>query len=197
MFRRPLIHVSCSDSFWANFYVAKLRSQYKIGFTLQPGEGGVWSLTKDNDRSNVPAKGAEEVRKFETEGEIDDHSPKWNPDPNEYTQMTLGSDKYGTMLITGPVDAHSAMERYKSKHDNEIPFLDGTPMDSMVNSVDASREVHLGDIENGMKGIFDSLKTTVILPAGNVFTFKTTDTDGAGHLYTGLTYRPPTELKKV
>lgn len=51
-------------------------------------------------------------------------------------------------------------------------------------------------IEANMAKLADSLMTKLILPAGNVFEFKTLNADDHGHVYSLINYKTPTELSQ-
>ncbi|KAF2133763.1 hypothetical protein P153DRAFT_380945 [Dothidotthia symphoricarpi CBS 119687] len=56
---RNLIGVGDSDNKeYTTMIKAFYRSNFKIGYTLSPGQGGIWSMSKDNDRTTFPGKTA-------------------------------------------------------------------------------------------------------------------------------------------
>ncbi|KAF8244094.1 hypothetical protein K440DRAFT_489096, partial [Wilcoxina mikolae CBS 423.85] len=44
-------------------------------------------------------------------------------------------------------------------------------------------------LNKSLNKIMDDLKTTIIMPAGNVFEFSGIDVDEAGHVYTRINYK--------
>lgn len=48
-----------------------------------------------------------------------------------------------------------------------------------------------GKLKKAVTGLADSLSTTVIMPAGDVFMFKGLNTDAQGNVYSGITYSTP------
>ena len=47
------------------------------------------------------------------------------------------------------------------------------------------------DLKNAVTGLANSLSTTVIMPAGDIFMFKGLNTDPQGNVYSGITYSTP------
>jgi hypothetical protein len=50
-------------------------------------------------------------------------------------------------------------------------------------------------IEANIAALAGSLQTKLILPAGNVFEFKSLNVDDKGHVYSLITYKTPTETE--
>lgn len=201
----PILIEIVAPDLWANIAVGKVRSHYWVEYILQPGEGGVWSLTKNDSRSNLPAKGQEVVTYKPPLEEITSSEVAFirqftapELEPTEYTELTLGSSKSGMVVVRAPFVVAEATAKFKQKHaNNEVPVFHAEYFYKEVADLAKATEMFLGDTRTTLGTIFDSLRTTVILPAGNIFTFSQTDTDSAGHVYIGLFYRAPTSLQKT
>lgn len=70
-------------------------------------------------------------------------------------------------------------------------------MDKFKNAAFAANGRDFDRIDDKLQNIFSGLKTTVILPAGNVFTFKGINTDNDGNLHTSINYRTVSKAEVV
>lgn len=52
-------------------------------------------------------------------------------------------------------------------------------------------------LESNMAALASSLMTKLILPAGNVFEFKSLNTDDEGHVYSLISYKTPTDVSRL
>ena len=78
---------------------------------------------------------------------------------------------------------------------------DNKALDSFLEELDMVKELKaMGrgfavgaseDLKGTVTGLADSLSTTVMMPAGDVFLFKGLNTDPQGNVYSGITYSTP------
>lgn len=70
-------------------------------------------------------------------------------------------------------------------------------MDKFKNAAFAANGKDFRTVDDKLQNIFNGLKTTVILPAGNVFAFKGINTDRDGNLCTSVNYRTVSNARRI
>ena len=78
---------------------------------------------------------------------------------------------------------------------------DNKALDSFLEQLDMVKELKAvrrrfavgasEDLKKAVTGLADSLSTTVVMPAGDIFMFKGLNTDPQGNVYSGITYSTP------
>lgn len=116
----------------------------------------------------------------------------------ELPRQKIGPETYGTFEnIVGHEKMTSLSNRRKedgvivelSNHEMFKEF--GTPkgMDGFAKPAHQWASAFERSIEANMAALASSLQTKLILPAGNVFEFKSLNTDSDGHVYSLITYK--------
>ena len=163
-----------------NLYYAKLASKYKVGYSLLPGEGGVLVLSLEPSRTTLPASADKlNVQQFKADGT--------DQVGYEYNSIVMDPNKSGTVILYGSKDLTS---------DVDIVRMWAEETDLLARTVQTNI-AEFSEVRSHIAGVFDSMKSMVILPAGNLFTFKNVEPDAASHVYTGVTYRSTATLERT
>ncbi|KAF4339115.1 hypothetical protein FBEOM_6933 [Fusarium beomiforme] len=121
-------------------------------------------------------------------------------DSEELPRQVIGPDTYSTLENTGLVEKQSNLSQRMSG-DGVIMELTnhGTSKGMELFAKPAQQWVSVleTNLKDNMAALASSLSTKLILPAGNVFEFKSLNTDWDGHVYSLITYKTPTSLSHI
>ncbi|EGO53343.1 hypothetical protein NEUTE1DRAFT_126670 [Neurospora tetrasperma FGSC 2508] len=160
---------------WRDARRADVQITTRAGFDMHPA-GDTWKLNliKDKPRTTIPL-GDEEL-----------------------PRQTIGPETYSTFENIGGVEKMRNLNE-RSKEDGVIVELSnhemfkefGTPkgMDGFAKPAHQWASGFESSLEASMAALASSLQTKLILPAGNVFEFKSLNTDSEGHVYSLITYK--------
>ncbi|KAI1169837.1 hypothetical protein F4777DRAFT_595907 [Nemania sp. FL0916] len=159
---------------WRLGRTVKAISRYRLGFNLLPGAGGTFIVEADPSRTTFPQDANAISPVVETVGEGTGDS--WSRD--------IHGHQYGTYI-------------YLQNHNTFENFGQQGEMDKFKKAAFAANGRDFSNIDDKLQNIFSGLKTTVILPAGNVFTFKGINTDKDGNLHTSVNYRSVSKAQVI
>ncbi|PSR81475.1 hypothetical protein BD289DRAFT_40162 [Coniella lustricola] len=160
---------------WRDARRADIAISVKAGFDLGPAEDS-WKLEtiKTAPRTTIPL-GHETMKR-----------------------QILGPTSYSTLENIGSVEKlRNLSERMNedgviielSNHAMFKEFGTSKGMDNFAQPATQWAEGFENTLESNMAALASSLATKLILPAGNVFEFKSLNTDSQGHVYTLITYK--------
>ncbi|EEU33900.1 uncharacterized protein NECHADRAFT_55608 [Fusarium vanettenii 77-13-4] len=168
---------------WRAARRANIQIVTKVGFDMSPA-GDTWSLAleKDKSRTTVPI-GSEEL-------------PKQVNPPVSFTTLEN---------IIGEQKMTDLSKRMKGdgviidleNHDMFKEFGTSKGMDRFAKPANQWASNFESRMESNMAALASSLMTKLILPAGNVFEFKSLNTDDEGHVYSLISYKTPTDVSKL
>jgi hypothetical protein len=153
---------------WENARVANIEVQSRVGFDMAPTlDSWSLSLNKDESRTTVPIGAAELPRRVITNGKEE--------------QFGKQTTKDGVIIKLTDLAMFSQY---------------GTPkgMDSFAKPANQWASNFETKLEENMAALASTLQTKLILPAGNVFEFKSLNMDDEGHVYSLITYKTPTDV---
>jgi hypothetical protein len=153
---------------WENARVAKIELQSRVGFDMAPAlDSWNLSLNKDKNRTTVPIGAGELPRRVITNGKVEQIGEQTIKDGVviELTDLAMFS-QYGTP---------KGMDRFAK------------PANQWASNLETK-------LEEDMAALASTLQTKLILPAGNVFEFKSLNMDDEGHVYSLITYKTPTDV---
>ena len=178
-----LDHYKRIFSEWRDARRADVKISTRAGFDMSPA-GKTWKLDLINakPRTTIPL-GAEEL-----------------------PRKTIGPQTYSTFEnMAGVQKLQSMNEQSKddgvvielSNHEMFKEFGTGKGMDKFAEPAKQWASDFESRLEASMAALASSLQTKLILPAGNVFEFKSLNTDSEGHVYTLITYKMTDEISQI
>jgi len=152
------------------------RSQFKLGYTLSPGQGGIWAIAEDAARTTFPGPNVHvnTIGPFrESAGAPEGEPAEWRNWNRDGCQMWI--ENHHTFMVFG-------------KKEEMAKFEGGAK---------AWYDYHDDELQAGIDNILGSLKGAVIMPAGNVLTFAGLDCDDQGHVYSHIDYMTLSDVKLI
>ncbi len=162
---------------WMLGRTAHQRSKFKIGYTLSPGQGGIWSIEQDTARTTFPGP---DVNVNQVLG------PYRNSVAAELKEPWEWSNWNG-----------DGCQMWIENHHTFMVFGQKEEMRKFEGGAKAWYDYHDDELQEGIDDILGSLKGAVIMPAGNVLTFSGLDCDEQGHVYSHIDYMTSSDLEVI
>lgn len=149
--------------------------RFRIGYTLSPGQGGVWNIEQDSNRTTFPGPDVhvQTLGPYENDW-VPDEWRNWGQDPSE-DGCRMFLENHHTFKVFGQTEE---MRKFENAANNWYDF-------------------HDDGIQAGMDSILGELKNAVIMPAGQVVTFAGLDCDDQGHIYSHVDYMTSNAVERV
>ena len=138
-----------------------LNYSFRVGYTLSPGQGGIWSITKDSSRTTFPGASA-------------------TPNVVDCTNNSEGDTPWAGNIERERFDLY--LRKFDKAKSEDLPnWLEDIAKEWYGNQ-------NLG-IQKAVDGVMESLRDVVIMPAGTVLTFKGLDCDHEGNVYSSVDWQ--------
>jgi len=157
---RGLIQAHGDMPNWAEQRWSHVDVAYRIRYVMEPADGGAWAVTVDPALTNLP------VVELQADGTS---KPK--------VEQGNRNGRYGAF-----VDSNETNWLWKK-------LAPGHYLESFNNFIKEQVSIKgVKELAESISKNFDSMNTTVFLPAGNVFQFRGLDVDESGKLYSHISY---------
>lgn len=146
-------------------------NRYKLGYTITPGRGGIWSIQKDLTRTNLPPRNASlDYVGTSKDGITPERWQNW--------------DKTGCQLCS-----ETSQELFDTLQDSMLSSSWGDDLQRgrVKSCIERWFTAYAADLGNAGENLEASVANTVVLPLGNVVDFNSLDTNG-GHVYTSVDF---------
>jgi hypothetical protein len=155
------------SSNWSDASNAYAWINLKFHFTLHAKDDGGWTVALDKDQSYLPQMNKGEIQKIGTPPSLWPDMKHSNP---------------------GTIDTYSAGVYSWGDREGFFSVSGNTGMDDSLNLLKGWTDPDVAKIATALDNVLSQLNTRIMMPAGNVFSFKGMNVDGQGNLYSGITY---------
>jgi hypothetical protein len=152
---------------WSDASNAYAWINLKFHFTLHAKDDGGWTIVLDKDQSSLPTVNNGVIQKIGNAPSLWPDMKHSNPGTIETYDAGVYSwgDREGFFSISG-----------------------NTGLDQNLGLIKGWTDPDVEKIAASLQSVLSQLNTRIMMPAGNVFSFKGMNFDGQGNLYGGITY---------